>query len=207
MTYLSSRRLNGKSRTLYLAVLFFFALTDYVSSHEYSSGYDFTASHRVAPTQDIIVQDYFYNLWKNSGFGFMDFERSAFLLYDESGFAFFKWGAVVNHRRRQMYIGCIPENAIAIVHTHPNIGVSVPSWIDKKTGTAHNLMMYVLSRDGVWKYNPATKKITHDEGRSYWKLIKIRRMREYGPKWNLITSSRVFYSKVKNRIKRLIVSD
>jgi RHS repeat-associated protein len=121
-----------------------------------------------AVTGDMCARVCFYSLWKDAGFGRVEQERAAWLSPAATGGGYectrWPWSAA---QRRETWKGPIPTQAIGIAHTHPDSASSRPSLGGKPSdeATARNLQMpiYVVTRGGIWKFDPATGLTTQEE--------------------------------------------
>jgi hypothetical protein len=50
-------------------------------------------------------------------------------------------------------------NIVAIFHTHPNAAQAKPTMVDRMVADKFQVPIYTLSSRGLWRYNPATRKV------------------------------------------------
>lgn len=122
---------------------------------------------------DSVVVDACQDLWRSCGFGHSSFERGAFIVDGANGIEITGWGAVYNKTNFQAFLGRIPAGTFAIVHTHPRTVSGKPSMGDMMTADRLGLLMLVLSREGVWCYDPAQRTTSQLAGRDYLETVLI----------------------------------
>jgi hypothetical protein len=112
-----------------------------------------------------------YRLWEASGFGNERSERAAWVV--EDGAAGVRWLAWPNGRRylRARWEGPVPENVVAIVHTHPAVVDPKPSEQDVETARQLGVPVYAVSRTGIWKAAPDGSVVPVDDGR-WWSACR-----------------------------------
>jgi hypothetical protein len=100
--------------------------------------------------RDPVILD---GLWKMLGraqYGFSHLEEAAFVLAAPDGtLSLMRWPAT-GEMDQSYWRGPLPQNAIAIVHTHPN-QFPRPSKIDANTAIRTGLTVYVITRSTIMK--------------------------------------------------------
>jgi len=94
----------------------------------------------------------FYGLWKDAAFGRDPnrTEKAAWVILSPGGFySFQRWPASAA-RNSEIWMGPAPENAVALVHTHPVIMDEKPSRGDILTAQRLRMALYVISSKGIW---------------------------------------------------------
>ena len=82
--------------------------------------------------------------------GFTHMEKAAFLVQDAAGnVTAVEWPSS-GLPDTVMWVGPIPENAIAIAHTHPD-WCPRPSTVDVRTARAARMPVYVVTKTQVWQ--------------------------------------------------------
>lgn len=86
-----------------------------------------------------------WDLLKMAAFGQSKFEHAAFIVRDPSGAERFAYWPFRHQASEATYDQAIPDNAIAIIHTHPN-PVPLPSDHDIHLAGRLHLPVYVVTR-------------------------------------------------------------
>jgi RHS repeat-associated protein len=133
-----------------------------------------------ALTSDPMVRQYFYDLWRLSGYGFDPTERAGWITKDKGTgeYQCEKWPWSAERGRETWPKGRpIPPDMIALAHTHPRALDSKPSTggsrgnpKDDYAAKQINAPVYVISKDGIYKIDPSGK-ITKEEGPEWMKDI------------------------------------
>lgn len=112
-----------------------------------------------------------YHLWEGTGFGRQPRERAAWVLSGETDRVRWQiWPEEIRHLQAG-WLGPIPADAIAIVHTHP-LGVDPrPSPQDVKTARRIGMPVYTVSRVGIWKAGPDGLIVAVDDER-WWSACR-----------------------------------
>ena len=132
-----------------------------------------------ALTQDPKVRQYFYDLWRDSGYGSQDTERAAWIIKDSdtSGYVCRRWPWSASWRR-ETWKGPLPAGTVAQAHTHPSSASPRPSTggtkSDPRDDYTANLIhrpIYVITRNAIWKVDPEGH-VTQEEGSNWRKGIE-----------------------------------
>jgi hypothetical protein len=108
----------------------------------------------------------FGKAWRSSGNGMTDSESVVLILRMlGGGYAAKSLGAT--NERRQFTFRWHP-GAIAIVHTHPNNASPRPQEADCQVADRYGVPVFTLSREGMFAYDPYTKKITRVQNGLKW---------------------------------------
>lgn len=91
-------------------------------------------------------------LLKLAGYGYSPYERAAFVVLDSSGRARFVLWPLQHRFCEATYDGVTPVNAVAIIHTHPNVS-PLPSNDDARLARRIHLPVYVLTRTMITRTN------------------------------------------------------
>jgi hypothetical protein len=85
-------------------------------------------------------------------------EAAAFIVEKEGELSCLLWPSG-NSRWSKTYKGVMPENVIAVAHTHPEIrGMQAPSAGDSEAAQRLGLPFYVITRWEVWVANPEGRR-------------------------------------------------
>jgi RHS repeat-associated protein len=132
-------------------------------------------------TQDPLVRQYFYDLWRTEGFGKYDEEHAGWITRNPKTQAYgcVRWP--FNHvSRHATWKGPIPINMVGQAHTHPASTSPKPSTggdennpTDDYTARTHNFSIYTISREGIWKIDPKGK-ITQEEDSTWSQGISAK---------------------------------
>lgn len=118
------------------------------------------------------VQNYFYLLFYQSGFGYDLTECAAWIIRDNESYSWRKW-APIKEKYKGVWNGPIPSGAIAIAHTHPANDIAQPSKNDISTAKKIRLPIYTISIGGIWKVTP-DGAVYRIKGFNWHKEIKAR---------------------------------
>jgi RHS repeat-associated protein len=132
-----------------------------------------------ALTQDPLVRQYFYDLWRTAQYGHDSRERAGWVTQDPVTQAYgckrWPWSAAA---AQETWKGSKPLNTVALAHTHPDSKDPKPSM----GGTASDphdeytarvtaqVPIYTISRKGIWKVDPQGH-VTQEEGTSWYQNI------------------------------------
>jgi len=108
--------------------------------------------------QLVIDQDLhwaFVNLFTHNGYASDEFERAAFLTLESDGSLGMLWWPPCREKRRAEFRGKVPDNAVAVVHTHPPRSPR-GSQLDAREARRLNLPFYVLTRTSIYRVEPST---------------------------------------------------
>jgi len=113
------------------------------------------------------VRGFFYQLWIESGHGkeFQQREVAGWIIYGTNEYRCRKW-PTSNERKKQVWIGSKPNDAVALAHTHPVNVDPKPSITDRSLAMKIGIPIYTISSKGIWKVNP-DGVISQEEG-SKW---------------------------------------
>lgn len=124
-------------------------------------------------TADPHMQEIILKLWESAQWGHNSKEVFAFVIKDPQSGAYSCKQLPATYEQNKFTIkeGTeIPENTIAVIHTHPNKRTSEPDDPgDRAAATAFHRMrpdisaIYTISKKGVGKYVPGAKKGTQEE--------------------------------------------
>lgn len=136
-----------------------------------------------AVTSDATVRQYFYDLWRQSGYGSGPNERAAWIgkrmnLQDPSTAIYtclkWPWSAAA---AQETWTGDVPLGMIALAHTHPDAKSPKPSVGGTKSyprddyaSKQINAPVYTISRRGIWKILPSGA-ITQEAGPEWTKSV------------------------------------
>ena len=101
-----------------------------------------------------------WDLLKMASYGQSPYEQAAFIVRDPSGaerFALWPFGHLAS---KATYARTLPENAIAIIHTHPN-AVPLPSNNDVRLAARLRLPVYVVTRTMIARTDGQGVEILH----------------------------------------------
>jgi RHS repeat-associated protein len=131
-------------------------------------------------TKDQTVLDRLYCLWKASGYGTRDIERTTWITQAGAGYGFVPWPSSAAWHRDE-WKGPIPANSVALAHTHPNSQSPKPSSggdrsnpKDDFTANDTGLPNYVVTRDAIWKQVPGQKDPEQVAATDWWKSSEQR---------------------------------
>jgi RHS repeat-associated protein len=129
-----------------------------------------------AVTDDRMVRNFFFDLWRGAGYGRLTTERSAWVtqsrnLIDMSvQYGCVKWPWTAAAARETWDQPYWPYGFVAVAHTHPDsrdpkpsTGGSAQNPRDDSTARQINAPIYTISRKGIWKIDP-TGAITQEAG-------------------------------------------
>jgi hypothetical protein len=117
----------------------------------------------------------FYNLLGDSFFGMSpsQVERAAWIrLNDKREYEFFRWQTTLD-RASNTWKRVVPENVIALAHTHPRKIDSKPSGPDRLLSAHLGIPIYTISRSGIWRVTP-DGTVTQEAAREWYTEIKNR---------------------------------
>jgi RHS repeat-associated protein len=132
-----------------------------------------------AVTSDPMVREYFFDLWRQAGYGKRETERAAWITKDpQTGqFGCAKWPWTADYRS-ETWGGPLPQGTVALAHTHPDTTSPKPSTSgDKSDAIAArdtNHPVYTITRGGIWKIEP-NGTITMEVGPDWKKGIDPKR--------------------------------
>jgi hypothetical protein len=93
-------------------------------------------------------------LFRDASYGLEQTERAAWILGRPDGdVAWARWPATFLNGMEE-WKGPVPDGAIGIVHTHPQLLDPLPSHADSKTARDLQMSVYTVSRRGIWKVTP-----------------------------------------------------
>jgi RHS repeat-associated protein len=121
-----------------------------------------------AMTADPNIRQCLCMLWRDAGGGVWQTERAAWIMNNSGAYSCMRWPFSSDYKKEQ-WKGPVPKMAAGIAHTHPTRGIGGsrggprPSGGDEETAKKIKLPVYVVTEEGVWKYDPCTKKTTHEE--------------------------------------------
>jgi len=124
-----------------------------------------------ALTEDPLVRQYLYDLWREGGKGRSETERAAWVIRNPKTGVYtckrWPWSA---RRRQEKWEGPIPENIAGLVHTHPDSASEKPSTGGSKNNPKDDYAakvigkpVYVVTRNEIWKVTPEGI-VTQEEG-------------------------------------------
>src|SRR5262249_16808247 len=116
---------------------------------------------------------YFYDLWKETGFGTdpAATERAVWIIRSEQGgIHFHRWPAS-GERSKEIWVGDLQKNLVAQAHTHPAKKDPKPSVGDCGLSKKINLPIYTISGNGIWKVTP-DGMVTLAADRNWYKIAK-----------------------------------
>ncbi len=99
---------------------------------------------------------FFYELWRDSAFGKDPnrTERAGWILRNSNGEPeYLKWPTTAA-RSSESWEGPIPQNTIALAHTHPATKDPKPSAGDRLLSKNIRVAVYTISEKGIWKVTP-----------------------------------------------------
>jgi JAB domain-containing protein similar to deubiquitination enzymes len=108
-----------------------------------------------------------YRLWEEAGFGGQAVERAAWVLAVGPDHLVWRTWPDEHGYLRAHWTGAVPEDAVAIVHTHPAKVDPKPSPQDIETARRLGLPVYTVSRVGIWKAEPDGLVVAVDDAR-WW---------------------------------------
>ncbi len=113
------------------------------------------------------TMNHLYDLWSDSWFGEDPTrEKSAWMIRNPEGkFEWKRWPAT-RKWKKEIWKGAIPANIVAQVHTHPVNTDPRPSTKDRIFSKTANVLLYTVSRKGIWKVTP-TGKMTQEAGANW----------------------------------------
>jgi uncharacterized protein RhaS with RHS repeats len=130
-------------------------------------------------TQDPLVRQYMYDLWRSAQYGRDDRERSGWITQDPTTKAFGckRWPWTAQYAK-ETWKGPKPANTIALTHTHPDskdpkpsLGGSAQQPHDEYTArVTARVPIYTISRKGIWKIDQQGN-VTQEEDQSWYKNI------------------------------------
>jgi hypothetical protein len=91
-------------------------------------------------------------LLRRAGPDFTAHEQAAFLIHEQSGVGCVLWPST-DESARATYEGRPPENAVAIIHTHPH-GWFMPSQVDRLLSIRVGLPVVVVTPSRITAVNP-----------------------------------------------------
>jgi hypothetical protein len=102
------------------------------------------------PARDPAILAAFWELLGHAQYGFSEMEQGAFIICDDEGkLSLLQW-PMTGRRKTTGWRGAVPQNAIGVVHTHPN-ATPKPSLHDAQTAIAMRMPVYVLTRSSIMK--------------------------------------------------------
>jgi hypothetical protein len=108
----------------------------------------------------------FGNAWRSSGNGMTDSE-SVVLIFRMIGGGYLAKSMGATNERRKFTFRWHP-GAIAIIHTHPNNASPKPQEADCQVADKYGVPIFTLAREGMFAYDPYTKKITRVQDGLKW---------------------------------------
>lgn len=108
----------------------------------------------------------FGKAWRNSGNGMTDSE-GVVLIFRMLGGGYMAKSMGATNERRQFTFRWHP-GAIAIIHTHPNNANPRPQYADCQVADKYGVPIFTLAREGMYAYDPYTKKITKVQHGMKW---------------------------------------
>jgi hypothetical protein len=120
----------------------------------------------VISTFDRQIIKEFGKAWRNSGNGMTDSE-SVVLIFRMLGGGYAARSLGATNERRQFTFRWHP-GAIAIIHTHPNNASPIPQQADCQIADKYGVPIFTLARDGMFAYDPYTKRITRVRDGMKW---------------------------------------
>ena len=124
-----------------------------------------------ATTADPNVRRCLCEAWRDSGYGTSPTERSLWIIKNGDAYSCLRWPWTADSSQRERWHGPRPPGADSVAHTHPtrlppSRGTRadvIPSPTDRATAKGLGMPIYVISHEGVWKYDPSCKKTTQEE--------------------------------------------
>jgi hypothetical protein len=100
---------------------------------------------------------FFYSLWKDAAYGKdpNGIERAAWIIQKSDGPETFQKWRNSGERSKEFWRGPVPENVVALAHTHPNNRDYKPSYKDRNVAKRLRIHVYVISESGIWVSNPS----------------------------------------------------
>src|SRR5262249_24359174 len=124
-------------------------------------------------TADPDVLYEFYKLWEAAGYGSAPTERAAWVIKksgDKHCVKRWPWSATPG---KETWKGKIPDNTEALAHTHPDKSCPQHSANDRDAADKFWFPVYAVTRQGIYKYDPKTKKTTQEEKGDWWSKGKM----------------------------------
>lgn len=88
-------------------------------------------------------------------------EKAAWITKNTKGeFGFVDWPNTTQNST-QIWNAVLPDNIIAIAHTHPNHTDPKPSTQDRLVAKQRNISVYTLTRKAIWSVTPEGKTTQH----------------------------------------------
>jgi hypothetical protein len=112
------------------------------------------------------VKRCFHRLWKKSFHGLNATETAAWLVRKDGTLKCVEWPAT-HERTALTWKGRLPFDLVALVHTHPRITGSKPSFADHRAAEKLRKPVYTISWDGIWSVSPFTGEFTLVKGREW----------------------------------------
>jgi hypothetical protein len=112
------------------------------------------------------VKTCFLHLWKKSFHGLNATETAAWIVRKDGTLKCVEWPAT-HERTALTWKGPIPFDLVALVHTHPRITASRPSFADLRAAEKLGRPVYTISWDGIWSVSPFTGEFTLVKGREW----------------------------------------
>lgn len=106
-----------------------------------------------------------FELWRKARFGHERRERAAWVVAGEDGALAWREWPPSGFFDREVWHGPMPEGTIAIVHTHADGADPRPSLQDAATARLRNVLVYAISRSGVFRVTPGgtTERVAGEE--------------------------------------------
>ena len=118
------------------------------------------------------VQNYFYQLFYESAFGYDSTECAAWIIHENDSYTWQNWPPI-KEKHKQAWNRPIPHGAVAIAHTHAADDNAKPSANDILTAKRVQLPVYTISIGGIWKVTP-DGTVYHIKAFNWHKEIKAR---------------------------------
>ena len=121
------------------------------------------------------TMDQFYSLWSDSWYGEDPMaEKSAWVIRTaERTFRWIRWPSS-REWKKEKWVGGVPTNLVAQVHTHPVSSDPKPSFKDHVVSRKVNAPLYTVSRKGIWRINPGGKVIQIAGSNWHGNLYKLQ---------------------------------
>ena len=109
---------------------------------------------------DCNILGLFKNLWRDSGYGYslQQVEVASWVVRNaEIGrYEFVRWPPSAE-RKKEIWRGRIPQDVMALIHTHTRTGGEKPSQTDQNVAVKLGIYVYTISHVGVWVAEPNGK--------------------------------------------------
>jgi RHS repeat-associated protein len=128
-----------------------------------------------AITDDPGVQKCMWCIYNKAGQGGWNYEEAFWVRCTPDGFKCSMWPSTKDQGTSTTssikFKGTTPQDACAIVHTHPMKKKAPPSscpGCDVDIADRLKMPIYSVHPSGVWKYDPNTKNTTQESGKTWW---------------------------------------